>query len=76
MKLQAEAARGKLIDEKPVFAVIQPASVPLLPDNSRKKVMIIKVVSRDNQVLATSSKVASRDNQVLATSSRVASRDN
>ena len=41
MKLQAEAARGKLIDEKPVFAVIQPASVPLLPDNSRKKVMII-----------------------------------
>ena len=41
MKLQAEAARGKLIDEKPVFAVIQPASVPLLPDNSRKKVLII-----------------------------------
>ena len=41
MKLQAEAARGKLIDEKPVFAVIQPASVPLLPDNSRKKILFI-----------------------------------
>lgn len=41
MKLQAEAARGKLIDEKPVFAVIQPASVPLKSDNSRKKVMLI-----------------------------------
>ena len=41
MKLQAEAARGKLIDEKPVFAVIQPASVPLLPDNSRKKILLI-----------------------------------
>lgn len=41
MKLQAEAARGKVIDEKPVFAVIQPASVPLKSDNSRKKVLII-----------------------------------
>ena len=41
MKIQAEMARGKLIEEKPVFAVIQPASVPLKPDNSRKKVLII-----------------------------------
>lgn len=41
MKLQAEAARGKLIDEKPVFAIIQPASVPLQPNNSRKKVLLI-----------------------------------
>lgn len=41
MKLQAEAARGKVIDEKPVFAVIQPASVPLQSDNSRKKVLVI-----------------------------------
>lgn len=40
-KLQAEAARGKVIDEKPVFAIIQPASVPVLPDNSRAKVLII-----------------------------------
>ena len=41
MKLQAEAARGKVIDEKPVFAVIQPASVPLKSDNSRMKILII-----------------------------------
>ena len=41
MKLQAEMARGKVIDEKPVFAIIQPASVPLLPQNSRAKVLII-----------------------------------
>ena len=41
MKLQAEAARGKVIDEKPVFAVIQPASVPLQSDNSRKKILLI-----------------------------------
>ena len=41
MKLQAEAARGKLIDEKPVFAVIQPATVPLQSDNSRKQILLI-----------------------------------
>ena len=41
MKLQAEMARGKVIDEKPVFAIIHPATVPLLPQNSRAKVLII-----------------------------------
>lgn len=41
MKLQAEMARGKIIDEKPVFAIIQPATVPLLPQNSRAKVLLI-----------------------------------
>ena len=41
MKVQAEMARGKVIEEKPVFAVIQPASVPLRPENSRAKVLII-----------------------------------
>lgn len=40
-KLQAEAARGQVIDEKPVFAIIQPASVPLQPSNSRKNVLLI-----------------------------------
>lgn len=40
-KLQAEAARGKVIDEKPVFAIIQPASVPLKPSNSRRNVLLI-----------------------------------
>ena len=37
----AEMARGKVIEERPVFAVIQPASVPLRPENSRAKVLII-----------------------------------
>ena len=41
MKLQAEMARGKVIDEKPVFAIIQPATVPLLPQNSRAKILLI-----------------------------------
>ena len=41
MKAQAEMARGKVIDEKPVFAIIQPASVPLRAANSRAKVLII-----------------------------------
>lgn len=41
MKLQAEMARGKVIDEKPVFAIIQPATVPLVPQNSRAKVLLI-----------------------------------
>ena len=41
MKVQAEMARGKVIEERPVFAVIQPASVPLRPQNSRAKVLII-----------------------------------
>ena len=41
MKLQSEMARGKVIDEKPVFAIIQPATVPLLPQNSRAKVLLI-----------------------------------
>lgn len=41
IKLQAEMARGKVIDEKPVFAIIQPATVPLLPQNSRAKVLLI-----------------------------------
>ena len=41
MKSQAEMARGEVIDQRPVFAIIQPASVPLLPNNSRAKVLIM-----------------------------------
>lgn len=40
-KAQAELAQGKVIEEKPVFAIIQPASVPLKANNSRMKVLII-----------------------------------
>ena len=41
MKAQAEMARSKVVEEKPVFAIIQPASIPLKPNNSRAKVLII-----------------------------------
>lgn len=41
MKQQAEMARAKVQEEKPVFAVIQPASVPLKSVNSRKNVLLI-----------------------------------
>jgi len=41
MKQQTEMARAKVQEEKPVFAVIQPATVPLRPANSRLKVLIM-----------------------------------
>lgn len=41
MKQQAEMARTKVQEEKPIFAVIHPASVPLSPSNSRAKVLVI-----------------------------------
>lgn len=41
MKQQAEMARAKVQEDKPIFAVIQPASVPLYPSNSRAKVLVI-----------------------------------
>lgn len=41
MKQQAELARGKVQEDKPIFAVIQPASVPLKAENSRAKVLMM-----------------------------------
>lgn len=41
MEQRAKMARAKVQEEKPVFAVIQPASVPLESINSRLKVLII-----------------------------------
>ena len=38
---QRELAKGKIQEMKPVYAVVQPASVPLRPANSRAKVCII-----------------------------------
>lgn len=40
MKQQEEMAKAKIQQEKPVFAVIQPAVQPLSPSNSRKKVVL------------------------------------
>jgi len=41
MKQQTEITKGKVQEEKPIFAVIEPASVPLYPSDSRKTKVII-----------------------------------
>lgn len=41
MKQQAEMARAKVQEEKPIFAVIQPASVPLRPVSGRSKIVLM-----------------------------------
>lgn len=41
LRQQAEVARAKVQEEKPAFATIQPATVPLKASNSRLKVLII-----------------------------------
>lgn len=41
MKQQAEMARAKVQEEKPIFATIQPATVPLKATNSRAKVLMM-----------------------------------
>jgi len=41
MAQQAEMARAKVQEEKPIFATIEPAGVPVMPSNSRAKVLII-----------------------------------
>jgi len=37
---QLQVARAKIQEEKPVFAVVEPATVPLQASNSRKMVVI------------------------------------
>jgi uncharacterized protein involved in exopolysaccharide biosynthesis len=41
---QLQMARAKLQEEKPVFAVLEPASVPLLPTGTNKKIIILGFV--------------------------------
>ena len=41
MAQQRELAKAKIQEMKPVYAVVQPASVPLKPSNSRSRVCII-----------------------------------
>ena len=41
---QLQVARAKIQEEKPVFAVVEPASIPLLPSGTSKKVILIGVV--------------------------------
>ncbi len=41
---QLQVARAKIQEEKPVFAVVEPATVPLLPSSTNKKIIILEVV--------------------------------
>lgn len=41
MAQQRELAKAKVQEMKPVYVVIQPASAPIYPDNSRKKVVLM-----------------------------------
>lgn len=41
---QLQVARAKIQEEKPVFAVVEPASIPLLPSGTSRKVILIGVV--------------------------------
>ena len=41
---QLQMARAKLQEEKPAFAVLEPASVPLYPSGTSKKVILVGIV--------------------------------
>lgn len=40
---QLQVARAKIQEEKPVFAVVEPATVPLQPSNTSRKVIILEI---------------------------------
>lgn len=41
---QLQMSRAKLQEEKPAFAVLEPASVPLLPSGTSKKIILVAIV--------------------------------
>lgn len=41
---QLQVARAKIQEEKPVFAVVEPASIPLQPSGASRKVILIGVI--------------------------------
>lgn len=41
MATQLQMAQGKLQEAKPVFAVVEPATVPLKPISPRKKIILL-----------------------------------
>lgn len=41
---QLQVARAKIQEEKPVFAVVEPATVPLQPSGTSRKVMLVGIV--------------------------------
>ena len=41
---QLQVARAKIQEEKPVFAVVEPATIPLKPSGTSKKVIFVGVL--------------------------------
>lgn len=41
---QLQVARAKIQEEKPVFAVVEPATIPLQPSGTSKKMMLVGIV--------------------------------
>lgn len=41
---QLQVARAKIQEEKPVFAVVEPASVPLEPSGSSRKIILVGII--------------------------------
>ena len=41
---QLQVARAKIQEEKPVFAVIEPATVPLQPSGTSRKVIVVGII--------------------------------
>ena len=41
---QLQMSRAKLQEEKPAFAILEPASVPLLPSGTSRKIILIGIV--------------------------------
>lgn len=41
---QLQVARAKIQEEKPVFAVVEPAIVPLQPSGTSRKVIILGII--------------------------------
>ena len=41
---QLQVARAKIQEEKPVFAVVEPATIPLLPSGTSRKVILLSIV--------------------------------
>ncbi len=41
---QLQVARAKIQEEKPVFAVVEPASIPLFPSGTSRKVILVGII--------------------------------
>ena len=41
---QLQVARAKIQEEKPVFAIVEPASIPLEPSSTSRKIILVGVI--------------------------------